>query len=243
MRIAAPMFAFTLLFTSLPAGADEPRKQPPAAPKEHTTVRGTPPVELVGRWMVVARIEVPGPRYRSTAALWEIKQEGGQLALTDRFAELPAAQYAALAAANQAEQPWRPTPDDVVAVAGAWDGLTLVDPRIAQIDNEIVARDGFDDSFKGEPKTKDAVWVVRQAETFDPSAAPVVKQINVYGALAPKDGGWEGTYAGATLAAAPFPIPITLNGTFEAYRLGGGAVTSRGFLARLLDLFSGCGRR
>jgi hypothetical protein len=242
MRIVAPVLAVALSLSVLPARADE--GQPPPQPrKELTVVRGTPPADLVGRWMAVIWIELPGGKSRTTAVFWEIAKDAGQLALTNRFAELPAAQTAALNGANQTEQPWRPTPEEVATVAREWDALKPDDPRIAQIQNEIVARDGFDESFKGEPRTKDAVWVIRQAEDFDSTAAPAVKQINVYGALGPKDDGWAGNYTGATLAAAPFPIPITLNGTFQAYRLSGGPAAPRGFLARLLDLFSGCGRR
>jgi hypothetical protein len=192
--------------------------------------------------MVVGWIEVPSGRARTTAALWEIKEDGGQMVLVNRFAVLPQAQTDALNAANSAEQPWHPTPADVAAVAAGWDGLRTMDPRLTEIENELVARDGFDDSFKHEQKSKDAVWAVRQSEVFDASAAPAMKQINVYAALAEKDGGWTGNYTAATLAAAPLPIPITLNGTFQAYRLSGEA-RPRGFLARILDVFSGCGRR
>jgi len=50
-----------------------------------------------------------------------------------------------------------------------------------------------------------------------------------------------GTAIIATLAVAPFPMPITLKGDFQAYRLG--EVAPRSVFQRLSDLFSGCGRR
>jgi hypothetical protein len=40
------------------------------------------------------------------------------------------------------------------------------------------------------------------------------------------------------IVAAPFPIPITLQGTFELVPL----LPPRGLLARLADMFAGCGR-
>ena len=244
MRKIAVAFAFALALWSSPGRTDEPpRAAPLPPPKEHTTVRGTLPADLPGRWLTAGWIELPNDKYRTTTALWEMAQDGGQLVLRNHFVELPPAQVDAVAAANQAEKPWRPTPEDLAALAAAWDSLPPADPRLAEIENELVGRDGFDDSFTKEARSKDAVWVVRQAEVFDPSASPAIKQINVFAALAPKDGGWTGNYTAATLAAAPFPIPITFNGKFESYRLTGGAAASRGLIARLLDLFSGCGRR
>ena len=38
-----------------------------------------------------------------------------------------------------------------------------------------------------------------------------------------------------------FPIPITLKGDFEAYRVGGERVATEGWLQKLLGMFSGCG--
>lgn len=244
MRIVTLLLTLVACLSGPPARADEQLQPAPLPPaKEHTTVRGTLPSDLAGRWMVVGWIDIPGGRSRTVAALWEIKEDGGQLVLVNRFAVLPQAQTDALNAANSAEQPWHPTPADVAAVAAAWDQLPTADPRLTDIENELVARDGFDDAFKHEQKSKDAVWAVRQSEVFDASAAPAMKQINVYAALAEKDGGWTGNYTAATLAAAPLPIPITLNGTFQAFRLSGGEARPRGFLARILDVFSGCGRR
>jgi hypothetical protein len=81
-------------------------------------------------------------------------------------------------------------------------------------------------------------------EKYHRSAAPTVQTINVFGAMEPRDSGHYGTYVTATIAAAPFPIPITFKGHFQSYRLGAGAgAARRGFLARLFDFLTGCGRR
>ena len=51
----------------------------------------------------------------------------------------------------------------------------------------------------------------------------------------------SGTAVISTLAVGPFPLPITLKGDFQAFRLG--ETPARSVLQRLSDLFSGCGRR
>ena len=247
--VALPMLALLVSMAGVPAFAEEQEKKelpiPEGPPKQHTTVRGTPPMELVGRWLVIGWIELPNKQgARSVPAFWEVAREGEQLALTVHFYPFPEGQQKALDAANTANRQWQPSVDDLAQIAARW-GEPENDPHLATIENEIVARDGFDDDFKSEPKTRDAMWAIRQREDFHPSAAPAVRQINVYGTLEAKDGGYSGNYTTATLAAAPFPIPITLNGTFQIYRLTATAPPppARGFFARLLDFFRGCGRR
>ena len=214
---------------------------PPA--EQHTTVRGTPPQDIVGRWLVVGWVELPNGKVAATApGLWEITREEGQPVLTVRFAQLPPALQKSVNDASSAGQRWEPSSADVAQVAAAWDTLAPSDPRLVKVENEIVARDGFDEAFKSDSKSKDAVWVVRQVERFHPSASPSIQQINVYSVLEPRGAGFYGNYVAATIAAAPLPIPITLSGHFQTYRLSGEA-PKRGLLARLLDFFSGCGHR
>jgi hypothetical protein len=59
---------------------------------------------------------------------------------------------------------------------------------VAHVTNELVGRDGFDDSLKSEARTKDATWVIRQRKDFDASGAPVMREVAVYSALAKDDG-------------------------------------------------------
>src|SRR6266436_7666356 len=118
------------------------------------------------------------------------------------------------------------------------------DPLLVSIQNEIIAGDGFDQSFSSDAKTREAAWVVRQAEQYHPSAAPAIKTINVYAVLEPREGGYFGNFTTATIAAVPLPIPITLSGTLQLYRVDGAAPPPRrGFLGRLMDFLQGCGRR
>jgi len=236
------MLAFVLSLASPPVAVSDPAEPPPVPPPEQkTVVRGTPPRDLAGRWIAVGWIELPGDKARTTTALWDITQKDDQPLLTIRFAALPPEQENALQDANRAEKQWHPQSRDIARLAAAWDGLAPLDPRMVAIQSEIVARDGFDQSFSGGPKTRDAVWAVRQVEKYHPSAAPAIQTINVYAVLEPREGGYFGNFTTATIAAAPLPIPIILNGTFEMYRLG--ESPSRGFLGRLMDTLQGCGRR
>ena len=241
MRTVGSLIALVVSLASLPVGATEPPPLPP--PEQHTVVRGTLPQDLPGRWMAVGWIELPDGKARTTPTLWEIKQDD-QLVLTVRFAALPPAQQKALDDANTAEQRWRPSPVDIAQLAAAWDALPPSDPRLVSIQNEIIARDGFDQSFATDAKTREAAWAVRQAELYHPSAAPAIKTINVYAVLEAREGGYFGNFTTATIAAVPLPIPITLSGTFQLYRVDGGAPPPRrGFLGRLMDFLQGCGRR
>jgi hypothetical protein len=89
---------------------------------------------------------------------------------------------------------------------------------------------------------KDAKWVIRTHFVFPPSkaGAAAAQQVNVYGVLSPEDSGFAGNFKTFVLAAAPFMTPLNFEGTFRLYRLD---TPRRGLGARVLDLFSGCGRR
>src|SRR5262249_38468429 len=159
---------------------------------------------------------------RTIPSLLEFTGSGTDLAMTQRFAPLPPAVEQALGNANNASKAWTPSPEDLATVAREWDNLTPRETHINTIETEIVSHDSFDESFRSDAQTKDAIWAIRQVETYHPSGAPTVKEIVVYGTLEPKDGGWVGTYTHATIAAAPFPIPIVLKGKFQLYRLSAG---------------------
>lgn len=238
MRIAQALLPSAILAAVV--GAQDVGQPPAVATRQNTTVKGTVPGDLAGRWLALGWVELPGGQAKTTATLWSIAYEAGKPVLTMRFVGLPAAQQKAMDVQNDANKPWRPEPADLDAIVRGWDALPALDAKVAQVETEIVGNDAFDDSFKGEPKAKDAKWAVRQREDFDPSAAPTIRQVNLFAVLEERDGGYAGNYTTVTVAAAPFPIPIALNGTFQLHRLGG--ASSAGFLARLLDVFKGCGR-
>jgi hypothetical protein len=99
------------------------------------------------------------------------------------------------------------------------------------------------------PNETEAVWAIAEHRWIyiivdAKRAGGAIQTINVYGVLEARDGGYFGNFTTATVAAAPLPIPIMLNGTFQLYRLErDGSSTSRGFFARLMDAFQGCGKK
>ena len=222
---------------------------PEGPPEQHSTIRGTPPADLEGRWLTVGSAELPRQQGIATAAqLWEITREHDQLVLKVQLFGLPDGQTKALEEADKNKQAWRPSAEDIAKIAAAWGTQPDADLRLATIENEIIGRDGFDNELTKDTKTRDAVWVVRQRQHFRPSAAPTIRHIHVYSALKATDSGYTGNYSTAIIAAAPLPIPIAFDGTFQAYRLSRAPAPApaparaKGFLARLADLFAGCGR-
>jgi len=76
---------------------------------------------------------------------------------------------------------------------------------------------------------------------FNPGGQRPMREVLLYGAKEQQSDGWRGAYASATIAAAPFPIPISFAGTFRMYQLE--LVPRRRFLERIFDLFTGCARK
>jgi len=233
------------------ARAEEPAETtttapPPAsapAPQE-TVVLGTPPEDLVGRWLVMMWIELAEGKVANAANFWEVARHDGKLELTARFVRLPPGVQEAMDKTNGEHVVWKPSPADLERVRAEWDRLPPFDSHMAQIRHEISASDGFPEEVKQEARTKDAIWVNRQRYDADPSAAPLVRQVQVYGALATSDdGGYTGNFDGLSLAAAPFPVPLKFTGTFRLYPMDRREPAPRGFFARLLDALAGCGRR
>jgi hypothetical protein len=189
---------------------------------------------------MLAALELQEQRSSNLASLWEITKRDGKQELTHRFVALPPAQKEAMEKANGADQAWTPTRDDLVAIRDAWDTLKPEDAKAKHVQNDISGPDGFDETLTAEARTKDAMWVVRQRVDMHPSAAPVVRYAFVYAATAANGEGFTGNFDGATIAAAPFPIPIPVKGSFHLYRLD--AASPPGFVTRLLDLLRGCSR-
>ena len=209
-------------------------------PVQEAVSGGTLPDDLIGRWLLVGWISLRNSENaKTTTALWEVTREDAQVVFREVFRDVPKRIQALTTQANAEDKPWRPTPEDVAEVAKEWDSLPERDPSLATQRNELYAKDGFDRDFKNEPQTKDAIWAARQTGNFRRSASPAVRSINVFGATEARDGGYAGNYTAATIAAAPFPIPIKLEGKFQMYRLAGPSEAKRGFWA---SLFSGCGK-
>jgi len=228
-----------VLVSALVAVADEPAQPPP---QQTTQVAGTVP-DLVGRWLVVSRVEIPTRTDLGStiASLWDVSAPGGTVALTLPQVELPEALRTEIAQANATHARWEPTARELQDLRDGWVTLSPLDRGIAQIATKITGSDAFDATAKGEARMKDALFIVQQTADFRPGGGRPIKDVYLYGALQQQPDGWTGNFMSASVAPTPVPIPITLNGTFRLYRLE--SVQPRGFFDRLFDVFSGCGRR
>jgi hypothetical protein len=224
------------MLSPFPAHCDEP------PPEQTTHVAGTVP-DLVGRWLFVARVEVApnSPLVTTTTSLWDVTLADGKPVVTLRQVDLPQGVQESLAKASAAHTAWEPTAPDLADLGGAWANLPVAERGVGHVDTKITGSDAFDEVMKGEERLKDARFVVQQVVDFRPGTGRPIKDVFIYGALEQRPDGWSGNYMSASIAPTPVPIPITLNGTFRAYRVE--SATGRGLLARLLDVFSGWGRR
>jgi hypothetical protein len=220
------------------AMADEAPPVPGVGPEQTTTVRGTVP-DLAGRWLGLAWLNLPGGTTRTNVAVWEVRTREGRPEVVVRFVGLPAAEQAALDAANQTKAPWYPTAADVARVAAAWESLPAREVRPQKVETVLTGADAFDEALRTDLQTSGARWIAQQTETPDPANARTSRQAHIYAVKDAVDGGWKGAYTTVVVAAAPFPVPITFRGSFQLFRLD----PRPGFLARLLDTLRGCGRR
>jgi hypothetical protein len=212
---------------------------PEPPPEQQTTVAGTVP-DLRGRWLAVCWLNLPANQVRTVTGAWDIGERDGRQDLAVHYVHLPTAEDAAISQADADSRPWRPSPDELAHVAASWDDLPPQEVHPARVDTHLTGHDAFDAAFNSEAKVRNALWVALQNETLGPSSAPGVRQIHIYAALEARDGGYSGNFTTTLIAAAPFPIPITLDGTFQLYRV---ETRPRSLGARLADLFSGCRRQ
>ena len=240
MRVLRAMLVLLCAVARTRAGAEGESTTttlPPQPPAEYkTTVKGIVP-DLTGRWVAVSALEIPGGGVRTAVALLEVGHRDGQPDVRTPFVQLPTQQDTAMEAASAAGKRWEPTADDLATLARSWDHLEPLDPHPARVDNYLTGRDAFDETFTSDARVRDAQWVLQQTEVFDARSAPAVRQMNVFSTLEARDAGYRGNYTTTLLAVAPFPIPITFNGTFELIRL---EPPRQGVLTRLADLFRGC---
>jgi hypothetical protein len=242
MRCALAGLLATLALCSPPTrAADAPAPDEPP-PTYTTEVKGTVP-DLIGRWFVVAQLSTPqgGQPVAAVASFWEVTAPEGKPALTVRFVSPPAAISDAIRAANTEHRPWEPSLEELRGVRDGWNTLRPEARGVASVETTITGKDAFTDPIKADDAMRDARFVVQTTTNFTPGNQRPIKDVLLYGAKEQETYGWRGAYASATIAAAPFPIPIAFAGTFHMYRLE--SVAPRGLLARVLSVFSGCGRK
>jgi len=223
---------------TVPQPAAAPAATPPPL-VQTTIVHGTLP-DLSGRWLVLFDMEVNAVR-RTMPFLIDITTKDGKPEIAEYFADLPKAMAAELEKHNADKTRWAPTSADLTTLAEHWADLPKSDRNVTQVTNDIWEQAAFDDAARQQMEIKNAVWVLRQTYAFVPGGQRPATQVNVFAAEKHEGSGWRGTAVVAQVAAAPFPIPITLNGTFRMLRIEV-APPATGLVARILDAFKGCGR-
>jgi hypothetical protein len=242
MRTRAIIGALVVVGSAVGLVAGSRAQDAALPPTEYTTkIMGTAPKGIDGRWFTIAHLMLPDTRVINVAGFLDVRLEASQPTVTKRYVKLPDALQQAFEAANAANQAWTPSPDDVRAVAAAWDELPPDPQGVATLETDVFSPDAFDETITGNPGMDKARWAFRQKETFHGGGNRPVNQVMILTSVEDLADGWRGPYASVTVAAAPFPVPIAFNGTADIHRLdetaGGG-----GFLARFFDMFSGCGR-
>ena len=207
---------------------------------EHqTTVAGDIPLEP-GRWLVIVDLLVQTGARRTVPAFFEVSDGADGLEIIEVFADPPGEFGPKIDQLNAAGERWEPTDEELVALDGLWSDLGDNQRGVARVHNELWGRSAFTDEIKAEPKTKDALWVLRQGYQFVPGGQRPVRQVNVFG-VAEQDGRrFSGAYEGVAVAVAPFPVPIAYQGEFRMIPLH--PEPEKGLLARIADVFAGCGR-
>jgi hypothetical protein len=228
-----------------PAATEAAPPAEPAAPDistkattNETVAEGALP-PLAGHWMVLNDLDLAG-RPRTVPAFWAITEENGAPVVVERFVTLPVDLSKMLDQKNAAGEKWEPTDEQLATIQAAWDDLPDQMRGVAQVKNELWGQDAFTDQIKKEPATQDADWVVRQTYQFMPGGHRPVRQVNVFAIKEETPRGFAGSYSGAAVAMAPFPVPIPYKGSFRMIRLT--ATSGGGVLQRIGDWFKGCGR-
>jgi hypothetical protein len=221
-----------------PTSTTAPPANPP--PAQTTVVEGTPPA-IEGRWLLLASLGVAQGAKRIVPSAFDITQKDGKLDIRERHVILPPAQNEALSRGNdELGGVWAPSPDDLAAIAAAWNTMQVEDRGIKDMTHQVTARDAFDDVLKEDALTKDALWVLRQAYVFLSGGNRPVSQGNLIAPTKLEGGVYSGNYLALAVAAAPFPIPIKFDGTFRLIPIG---VAAPSWWTRLGDFFAGCNRR
>jgi hypothetical protein len=186
---------------------------------------------------VLAWIELAEGQSRTVSYLWMITRGAHGLGLALRHVGLPDTQTVALERANEAARSWHPSREDLDAIAAAWEGLPPAKgARPTAVESEIITPEGFDQALRDDPRSRDALWVVRQTQSFAPEPSAPAEQALMLAVRERRNGGYQGDCTLTVTAMAPFPLPITWRGSFQLYRLD---TSRRSWAGRLLDALRG----
>jgi hypothetical protein len=123
--------------------------------------------------------------------------------------------------AQKAEKPWDPTDKDLAVFKSSWNHMKPSGrDEFSKIEWKITGSDKFDDNLRLDATTRDAKFVIVGNQELIPKPNVPKSNIVVYGVEQVKDETLAGKHTRAMMAAAPFPIPIEMRGTFKMYKIG-----------------------
>jgi hypothetical protein len=208
---------------------------------ETTEVGGEIPRELLGRWVAFAHVKMPAGQQRHFTRLWEVGRGSEHYELTLHRVSLPKELLRDMEAANASGEAWQTGPDDVRGLSEQWDRLSKSAGDYVKIENKLLAADAYPPEFEQDVITKGSDYAFVFNEVFT-GRQSVTRTYSIYAVRERELERLSGSFITTTMANAPFPIPITLKGDFEAYRAGAPPPPPSWF-ERLLGAFSGCAGR
>lgn len=190
-----------------------------------TTTEGELPAELAGRWVVVEQNRLRTGLVQPFARLWEFRRGATGVELDVARVRLPESVSRQLTAAGHANRGWLPDDETLRRTAEEWDELPESDGDVQQAEYRIIG-----DASGG---TTFAITTEERSS----GTGPVTLTRGAYNVREWSPQRFVGTFAHFAEVGAPGPTSITLNGTFQAYRLPD--VPPRSRLRRFVDALFG----
>ena len=225
------------------AGQQAAQEAAPADAKaeltQTTEVGGEIPAEFLGRWVAFPHVKLPSGLVRHFARLWEIREGDEHYELILHRANVPQEVNKKLDDATAAGEPWEASPEDIKLVSDKWDELIPSSGAGGKIENKLLAAGSYPPEFERDVVTKDSEYAIVFNEVFGGGGRQSISRTySIFAVRKREPDRVTGTFITSSMAMAPFPIPITLKGDFEAYRVGKPPAPS--FIQRVLRVFSGC---
>ena len=203
-----------------------------------TEVGGEIPADLLGRWVAFPHVKLPSGLLRHFARLWEISEGDEHYELLLHRANVPQEVSKKLDGASESGEPWEASPEDIKLVSDKWDELTPSSGAAGKIENKLLAAGSYPPEFERDVVTKDSEYALVFNEVFGGGRQSISRTYSIFAIRKREPDRVTGTFITSSMAMAPFPIPITLKGDFEAYRVGKPPAPS--LIQRILRVFSGC---
>jgi hypothetical protein len=190
----------------------------PPTINESTQVDGTLPSDLRGVWLLVPVVEFPQGKH-PLARIYEIDGEPTAPQIHLIAKDLPGRFNEELHTAQTEQRGWEPSAADLRELARRWDALVPPADEVHTIRYRVAGPDAYDEALKTDASTAGSRFAIVVTEMYNPKPNHATQSIFSYGAREIGADLISGSHVQGTVAAAPFPIPLSFNGSFRMYRL------------------------